>query len=424
MKGLGALLTQTGNIAAHFGNAQLGGMIANVGAATVGFRQMTAELGKSKLALAAIGTAGFAGGLSMAESIGQIFDPAIRGRGERDITKRYLELLDQIQLRLLAIKDAGNGAQQAAQNAIRSQIAGVVGQGAVSDMFGGQSELLGAVSGFSPEQVAVLTDNLLRLGEATQQAFDAAKVRDYQTVMGELNDQLRTFGNESGQQLLLLTQQMDAYVAKLADNAATDVQYWAGVEQVFELFEKRKTEIMARESETRKMMLENERKTQLRTVAQNLEAYGALLGGLGNLAAVFGKKTFGLTKGLRISEAIVNTAAAVTNALATPAPWPVPLIFAAAAAAAGAAQIAVIGASKYQGQAHDGLDYVPRTGSYVLEKGEAVIKRDQNERLDALMGVGQPTVLQLVVDGRVLGEIVGNLSRGGQLKIHPKAVRA
>lgn len=45
------------------------------------------------------------------------------------------------------------------------------------------------------------------------------------------------------------------------------------------------------------------------------------------------------------------------------------------------------------GQAHDGLDYVPRTGTYILEEGERVIKKDQNRELnDALKSGGAPNV--------------------------------
>lgn len=50
---------------------------------------------------------------------------------------------------------------------------------------------------------------------------------------------------------------------------------------------------------------------------------------------------------------------------------------------AASAQIASMASTKaggLMGQAHDGLDYVPRTGTYLLEKGERVVKKEDNQR--------------------------------------------
>lgn len=93
----------------------------------------------------------------------------------------------------------------------------------------------------------------------------------------------------------------------------------------------------------------------------------------------------------------------------------------AAAASAGIAETyALTNALSVIGQAHDGLDYVPRTGTYVLEEGERVIKKDQNRDLNnALKGGGgqgvNVTFAISAIDGasveRMLKQRAGTISR-------------
>ena len=48
---------------------------------------------------------------------------------------------------------------------------------------------------------------------------------------------------------------------------------------------------------------------------------------------------------------------------------------------AASSQIAALASTKLSGIAHDGLDYVPQTGTYLLEKGERVVKKEDNQAL-------------------------------------------
>ena len=50
-------------------------------------------------------------------------------------------------------------------------------------------------------------------------------------------------------------------------------------------------------------------------------------------------------------------------------------VAAATAIAAGMQRVNMIQSMEYQGQAHGGLDRVPRTGTYLLEEGEKVVKK-------------------------------------------------
>jgi hypothetical protein len=84
------------------------------------------------------------------------------------------------------------------------------------------------------------------------------------------------------------------------------------------------------------------------------------------------KTLFAIGKALGYAQAIINTFVGVSRAFAD-YPWPYSAGVAAIVLASGLAQVARIAATKMpQGQAHSGLNYVPRTGSYILERGEAV----------------------------------------------------
>jgi len=73
-----------------------------------------------------------------------------------------------------------------------------------------------------------------------------------------------------------------------------------------------------------------------------------------------------------------------------------------------------------------GTPYVPRTGTYLLHQGEAVIPASQTRG-----GMGQPQVINLYVDNhvagnkvqRVLFKIIQEGSKDGRFKVHPSVVR-
>ena len=107
---------------------------------------------------------------------------------------------------------------------------------------------------------------------------------------------------------------------------------------------------------------------------------------LGNLALEVGatvlgsKKMAKVRKAVAVASVVASRAEAVMKA-AKSAPFPFNLPAIAFAVATGQAQEnAVKGASPGQ-QLHDGLDYVPRTGTFLLEKGERVLGKRLNQDL-------------------------------------------
>ena len=57
------------------------------------------------------------------------------------------------------------------------------------------------------------------------------------------------------------------------------------------------------------------------------------------------------------------------------------LAAAASAPVAASSTIAAVASGNLAGVAHDGLDYVPQTGTYLLEKGERVVKKEDNKAM-------------------------------------------
>lgn len=110
------------------------------------------------------------------------------------------------------------------------------------------------------------------------------------------------------------------------------------------------------------------------------------------------KKLAKVRKAYAIGAAVVNAAVGITQTFKTHG-FPKAIPFAAALAAQAATQIATI-----KGQAHDGLDKVPSSGTYLLEKGERVVGKRLNQDLSNFLGT-------MVGVGGGAGSSISNLDR-------------
>lgn len=91
------------------------------------------------------------------------------------------------------------------------------------------------------------------------------------------------------------------------------------------------------------------------------------------------KKLQAIHRAAAVAQAIRNTALGITATFKGPPdgpPFPANIAMAAMVAARGASELATI-----KGQAHDGLDRVPSTGTYLLERGERVVDKRLNRDL-------------------------------------------
>lgn len=110
-----------------------------------------------------------------------------------------------------------------------------------------------------------------------------------------------------------------------------------------------------------------------------LAIVGDMFGGMTSALQMFGlentavgKTMFVAQKGAAIAQATIDTYAAANKALAS-APAPMSYALAAGAVARGIANVAQIKSTSLDGMAHDGLDNIPREGTWLLQKGERVV---------------------------------------------------
>lgn len=93
------------------------------------------------------------------------------------------------------------------------------------------------------------------------------------------------------------------------------------------------------------------------------------------------KVLFAIEKGAAIARSIVAIQAAIAQAAAS-GPFPANLAAMASVASATAGLISTIASTSIQGQAHDGLMNVPKTGTYILEQGERVVSAETTKKMD------------------------------------------
>jgi hypothetical protein len=90
-----------------------------------------------------------------------------------------------------------------------------------------------------------------------------------------------------------------------------------------------------------------------------------------------------IRKAFAIGGVVMDTAQGIAKAVAS-APFPANLPAIAFATVTGAAQLAAI-----KGQAHDGINNIPTTGTYLLEKGERVVDKRLNADLTQFLATGR-----------------------------------
>lgn len=110
---------------------------------------------------------------------------------------------------------------------------------------------------------------------------------------------------------------------------------------------------------------------------QRLQATGQLFGNLATLMQTENRKLFEIGKAAAIAQAIVNTATAITNALAVP-PYPLGLALASTAGIAGAVQIAAIQNQQISGARAMGGDVQAGNQYLVGERGPEVVTMGGN----------------------------------------------
>jgi len=152
----------------------------------------------------------------------------------------------------------------------------------------------------------------------------------------------------------------------------------------------------------------------------------AAFGNLASVAQAFGKKGWKAFKAFASAEAVASALAGATRAYKD-VPWPLNIVVSASILAAGMANVARINSTEPVGVAHGGLDFVPREGTFLLQRGERVIQPRQNEQLTEFLESRRPESGRMVsvniyLDRDVLAKGIGEMSRDGVLEIHAKSI--
>ena len=156
----------------------------------------------------------------------------------------------------------------------------------------------------------------------------------------------------------------------------------------------------------------------LGTIATNLEAYTKTIG-------KESKTGFEMLKAVSLAQATIATYTSATEAYksASAIPyvgWILGPVAAGAAIAAGLANVATIQSQSFTGMAHDGIDSVPKTGTWLLEKGERVMTSQTSAKLDGVLnnissgsGRGRP-VVNLYEDQSKAGTVEQGVGANGE----------
>ncbi|MGR6778931.1 hypothetical protein ACU5B6_04780 [Moritella viscosa] len=175
-------------------------------------------------------------------------------------------------------------------------------------------------------------------------------------------------------------QALDELRAKQDEDAELDLYSNQGTIESFAALTSEKENIIGNHSSVVQGYSNKELSTAMKTEDGKMKL--AMAGGSQLLAeaAKTNKKAFQLQKAMNIANAVMNTAQGATRALAEGGPYMGPAL-AAMTVALGAIQISTISQQQWSGQAHDGIDNVPNTGTWNLEKGERVTDKRTNADL-------------------------------------------
>lgn len=146
-----------------------------------------------------------------------------------------------------------------------------------------------------------------------------------------------------------------------------------------------------------KQMTDRQEQIQQASTSAMLSIYGDFTSGAVDLLQTMGQESsaiykamFLASKAVSIAQAIINIEVAATKALAEGgAVMGIPL--STMIRAAGYASVALMTSTTLAGMAHDGIDYVPNEGTWLLAKGERVVDSRTNEDLKSFLSAGGST---------------------------------
>lgn len=189
-------------------------------------------------------------------------------------------------------------------------------------------------------------------------------------------------------------------------------------------FEDEKYGVQAEAAEARRALEDQHLKTIQQTeqamFSARMQGYESLFGNIADVTKTFAGENnaiyqamFTASKAFAIADAIVKIQQGIASAASLPFPANIPAMATVAASTAGI--VSTIQSTNLTGMAHNGIDSVPREGTWLLDGGERVLNPNQNRDLTEFVARENRTAQQNTT----------NNSRGGDLTINvPVSVQA
>lgn len=158
----------------------------------------------------------------------------------------------------------------------------------------------------------------------------------------------------------------------------------------YRLYQEARVAIAAQASEARQSIRQNEEQMDRQATLSGLNDMNSAVTGLMGIAeAARGKQSgtykalFAMSKAFNVAQATLNLQSAIVGAMNSPENVTVAQKFAsmAAVASAGVQLLTSITSITMSGQAHAGIDYIPREGTWLLDRGERVVDSRTNADL-------------------------------------------
>lgn len=347
----------------------------------------------------------------------------------------------------------GGGSRTSFSDVVAEYEKGIVALGRLGQEQRIYNEVLSAADKIGRDLTSTEQDQIAALVEKTevlQRASDIydqinGRVEEYAATQAALNQLLESGSiNQNEADFALsqtqLTQDLAGADQSIGGSAAFDSQLQQVRDYVNErtiIFQQARETDLINEEEYQARLRDLTASSQREVLDLELDRWGlaissaqSSIGVLLGAAEEYAGRQSGIYKGLfiaqkafAIAEATVNTFRAVSNALASPFPPPIPQTLAAAAAVAGGAQVAAIVASTVQGLADGGRVRGPggprddKAGVFALSNGEFVVNAAATAaNLPLLEAINRGNKLGAMRDGGIVSMGTG-LSNAGSNEI-------
>lgn len=205
------------------------------------------------------------------------------------------------------------------------------------------------------------------------------KMLSAQDIRSELHDPNNPFDNQAD-----IKQQQDEVYKQRDFEIQVDEQMYQNKLISKEQFEQRKAQI-TEQFNRRALNIERQNtQNQMQLMANGATDIGTMLEGVAGKGNKAAQAAFIVGKSISIANIIMKIQESLANAMATP--WPASLANYAQVASLGASIISTARGTNIQGQAHSGIDSVPKLGgkdesTWVLKAGERVLNNNNNRDL-------------------------------------------